>query len=47
VKGVFVEQFQHDVWSRWSPSEATKQTPVGGETFSYGMTCSHSWLGTR
>ncbi|KAG8900277.1 hypothetical protein FRB99_006145 [Tulasnella sp. 403] len=35
VKGVFLEQFGPDWASRWTPSEATKKTPVGGETFSY------------
>ncbi|KIM70108.1 hypothetical protein SCLCIDRAFT_19061 [Scleroderma citrinum Foug A] len=35
VLAPFVEQFT-DGWSeRWTPSEATKKTPVGGETFSY------------
>jgi len=31
----FIEQFTDDWTSRWSPSEATKKTPVGGETMSY------------
>ncbi|KAB5591962.1 Calnexin [Ceratobasidium theobromae] len=35
VKGAFVEQFTDDWAERWSPSKATKKTPVGGETFSY------------
>lgn len=35
VAGHFVEQFTSDWSSRWSPSEATKQTSTGGETFSY------------
>jgi hypothetical protein len=30
-----LEQFRDDWTSRWTPSEATKKTPVGGETFSY------------
>jgi hypothetical protein len=35
VEDGFVEQFS-DGWSaRWTASEATKKTPVGGETFSY------------
>ena len=35
IKAPFLEQFT-DSWSeRWTPSEATKKTPVGGETFSY------------
>jgi hypothetical protein len=35
IKAPFVEQFT-DEWSkRWTPSEATKKTPVGSETFSY------------
>lgn len=35
VLAPFIEQFT-DGWSeRWTPSEATKKTPVGGETFSY------------
>lgn len=33
--GSFIEQFVSG-FGRWSPSEATKKTPVGGETFSYG-----------
>ncbi|KAI0035137.1 Calreticulin family-domain-containing protein [Vararia minispora EC-137] len=35
IKAAFVEQFTDDWSSRWTPSEATKKTPVGGETFSY------------
>ncbi|KAL5640111.1 hypothetical protein ACGC1H_007413 [Rhizoctonia solani] len=35
IKGAFVEQFTDDWADRWSPSKATKKTPVGGETFSY------------
>ncbi|KAG8876267.1 hypothetical protein FRB97_004309 [Tulasnella sp. 331] len=35
IKASFLEQFTDDWSSRWSPSEATKKTPVGGETFSY------------
>lgn len=35
VSGAFVEQFTDDWADRWTPSEATKKTPVGGETFSY------------
>jgi len=35
VKAPFVEQFTDDWSDRWTPSEATKKTPVGGETFSY------------
>jgi hypothetical protein len=35
IKGHFVEQFTDDWSERWTPSEATKKTPVGGETFSY------------
>jgi len=31
----FLEQFTDDWSERWTPSEATKKTPVGGETFSY------------
>ncbi|KAL1738289.1 Calreticulin family-domain-containing protein, partial [Schizophyllum fasciatum] len=31
----FIEQFTDEWSSRWTPSEATKKTPVGGETFSY------------
>ena len=30
-----MEQFIEDWSERWTPSEATKKTPVGGETFSY------------
>ncbi|KAJ7109811.1 Calreticulin family-domain-containing protein [Mycena epipterygia] len=35
IKAPFVEQFTEDWTDRWTPSEATKKTPVGGETFSY------------
>jgi len=35
IKGPFVEQFNPGWEDRWTPSEATKKTPVGGETFSY------------
>lgn len=35
IKAPFIEQFTDDWESRWTPSEATKKTPVGGETFSY------------
>jgi len=35
IKAPFVEQFTGDWAQRWTPSEATKKTPVGGETFSY------------
>jgi len=35
VENGFVEQFSDDWSERWTPSEATKKTPVGGETFSY------------
>lgn len=35
IKGTFVEQFTDSWKDRWTPSEATKKTPVGGETFSY------------
>ncbi|KAG6884667.1 hypothetical protein C0993_009156 [Termitomyces sp. T159_Od127] len=35
IKAPFVEQFTDDWTERWTPSEATKKTPVGGETFSY------------
>ncbi|KAF8522810.1 calnexin [Gautieria morchelliformis] len=35
IKAPFLEQFT-DTWTeRWTPSGATKKTPVGGETFSY------------
>ncbi|GAA5860045.1 hypothetical protein JCM8547_003071 [Rhodosporidiobolus lusitaniae] len=34
VKGVFVEQFDGDVWDRWSPSKATKEQQKG-EVFAY------------
>ncbi|EMD42320.1 hypothetical protein CERSUDRAFT_102668 [Gelatoporia subvermispora B] len=35
IKAPFLEQFTDDYSDRWTPSEATKKTPVGGETFSY------------
>ncbi|KAH6916699.1 Calreticulin family-domain-containing protein [Coprinopsis sp. MPI-PUGE-AT-0042] len=35
IKAPFIEQFTDDWSERWTPSEATKKTPVGGETFSY------------
>ncbi|KAJ8587787.1 Calreticulin-domain-containing protein [Rhizopogon salebrosus TDB-379] len=35
IKAPFIEQFTDDYAERWTPSEATKKTPVGGETFSY------------
>ncbi|KAI0690740.1 Calreticulin family-domain-containing protein [Cytidiella melzeri] len=35
IKAPFLEQFTDDWTERWTPSEATKKTPVGGETFSY------------
>lgn len=35
IKAPFIEQFTDDWAKRWTPSEATKKTPVGGETFSY------------
>jgi hypothetical protein len=35
IKAPFIEQFTEDWTERWTPSEATKKTPVGGETFSY------------
>jgi len=35
LKAPFIEQFTEDWTERWTPSEATKKTPVGGETFSY------------
>ncbi len=35
IKAPFLEQFTDDWAERWTPSEATKKTPVGGETFSY------------
>jgi Calreticulin family len=35
IEAPFLEQFT-DTWTeRWTPSGATKKTPVGGETFSY------------
>ena len=35
INAPFVEQFTEGWEDRWTPSEATKKTPVGGETFSY------------
>jgi len=35
IQAPFLEQFTSDWSDRWTPSEATKKTPVGGETFSY------------
>ena len=35
VKAPFIEQFTDDWSERWTPSEATKKTAVGSETFSY------------
>jgi len=35
IEAPFLEQFTGDWADRWTPSEATKKTPVGGETFSY------------
>ncbi|KAI0050624.1 Calreticulin-domain-containing protein [Auriscalpium vulgare] len=35
IKAPFLEQFTEGWDDRWTPSEATKKTPVGGETFSY------------
>jgi hypothetical protein len=35
LKAPFIEQFTEGWDQRWTPSEATKKTPVGGETFSY------------
>jgi hypothetical protein len=35
IKAPFLEQFTDDWAERWTVSEATKKTPVGGETFSY------------
>ncbi|KAG2155719.1 Calreticulin family-domain-containing protein [Suillus clintonianus] len=35
IKAPFIEQFTDDYVERWTPSEATKKTPVGGEIFSY------------
>lgn len=37
LKAPFIEQFVEDLGpdSRWTVSQATKQTPVGDETFSY------------
>jgi hypothetical protein len=35
IKAAFVEQFTEGWDERWTPSEATKKTPVGDETFSY------------
>ncbi|KAG0242657.1 hypothetical protein BGW41_003760 [Actinomortierella wolfii] len=35
IKAPFIEQFTEDWASRWTPSEATKETSAGGEVFSY------------
>jgi hypothetical protein len=35
IKAPFIEQFTEEWSERWTASEATKKTPVGGETFSY------------
>ncbi|KAG8931257.1 hypothetical protein FRC01_001604 [Tulasnella sp. 417] len=35
IKAPFLEQFTGDWQERWTPSEATKKTPVGSETYSY------------
>jgi calnexin len=36
IDAPFIEQFQSQIpQSRWTVSRATKQTPVGDETFSY------------
>jgi hypothetical protein len=35
LEASFIEQFTEDWSERWTASEATKKTPVGGETFSY------------
>ena len=35
IKAPFLEQFTDDWTSRWTPSEATKKTAAGGETWSY------------
>ncbi|KAF9447037.1 Calreticulin-domain-containing protein [Macrolepiota fuliginosa MF-IS2] len=35
IKAPFLEQFTEDWADRWTPSEATKKTQVGTETFSY------------
>jgi Calreticulin family len=35
IKAPFVEQFAEGWEDRWTPSDATKKTPVGGEIFSY------------
>lgn len=35
IQAPFLEQFTGDWQERWTPSEATKKTAVGGETFSY------------
>lgn len=35
LKAPLIEQFTEGWDERWTPSEATKKTPVGGETFSY------------
>lgn len=35
IQAPFLEQFTDDWSERWTASEATKKTPVGGETFAY------------
>jgi len=35
IKAPFIEQFTEDWTDRWTPSEATKKTTSGDETFSY------------
>ena len=35
IQAPFLEQFTYDWSERWTASEATKKTPVGGETFAY------------
>ncbi|GBE77515.1 Calnexin homolog [Sparassis crispa] len=35
IRAPFIEQFSEDWAERWTASEATKKTSVGGETFSY------------
>jgi len=35
IKAPFLEEFTEGWEERWTPSEATKKTPVGGEIFSY------------
>lgn len=35
ISAPFIEQFTDDWAERWTASEATKKTPVGGEIFSY------------